>query len=475
VSASSQAARLKRLEAAVPQRAKRLDLKSILFPEQFAFVSSPARTKTAVCSRRAGKTVGIALALLDCCLRKPKSVNVYVTLTRVSAKRIVWGALKEYSREYALGGVPSESELAMRFPNGSVIYLAGANNRDEIEKLRGLPIGIAVLDEAQAFPSYIEGLVDEVIVPSLMDYAGSLILIGTPSPVPTGYFHACSQNPAWEHHAWTVFANPWIETKSGHPHQWHLDAELARRGISASDPIVRREWYGEWVYDADSLVFRFDAASNVYDALPNVARPWEHVIGVDLGFDDSDAIAVLAFSESTPVAYLVDEWVAPKQTITQLTERLTAMVARYSPLSIVVDTGGLGRKIAEEIGSRTGLPLKAAEKTRKHEYIELVNDALRSKRLMVRSESKFAADALLVEWDRDKSTSDKRVVSDRYHSDVADALLYSFRESLHWLHEPQKPAEEAPGSSEWQRREEAAMVEAAEQRLREQREEEEWA
>jgi hypothetical protein len=151
------------------------------------------------------------------------------------------------------------------------------------------------------------------------------------------------------------------------------------------------------------------------------------------------------------------------------------MVARYSPLSIVVDTGGLGRKIAEEIGSRTGLPLKAAEKTRKHEYIELVNDALRSKRLMVRSESKFAADALLVEWDRDKSTSDKRVVSDRYHSDVADALLYSFRESLHWLHEPQKPAEEAPGSSEWQRREEAAMVEAAEQRLREQREEEEWA
>jgi hypothetical protein len=101
---------------------------------------------------------------------------------------------------------------------------------------------------------------------------------------------------------------------------------------------------------------------------------------------------------------------------------------------MVMDTGGLGRKIAEELKVRAALPIKAAEKTRKLEYIELVNDALRTGRLLARQGSQFASDCLLVEWDATRTRGEARVISDRFHSDIADAVLYAFRESLHWQH-----------------------------------------
>ena len=39
---------------------------------------------------------------------------------------------------------------------------------------------------------------------------------------------------------------------------------------------------------------------------------------------------------------------------------------------LVVDTGGLGKKITEEISKRHQIPMQAAEKIRKVEYIELM-------------------------------------------------------------------------------------------------------
>jgi hypothetical protein len=466
--------RLAKLEAAKLSAPRRLDLAKLLFPKQHAFVTSTARFKTAVCSRRAGKTVGIAAALVDTATKKPGSVNAYVTSTRLNAKRIVWAILKDFIRDHGIAADISESDLAIQFANGSRIYLLGANTRDEIEKLRGLAIGLAVLDEAQLFPEYIEDLIDQVIVPALMDFKGSLMLTGTPSPIPVGYYFRTSQAQlGWEHHGWTVWDNPWLQKKSGETPEWHLEEEMKRKGVKRDDPVIRREWFGEWVHDEDSLVFRFDKSRNVYDALPPTKTGWQHTIGVDLGFDDSDAIVVLAFADDRPECYLVEEWVAPKQTITQLTDRLAALCRKYEPLGIVVDTGGLGRKIAEEVAARTSLPLKAAEKTRKHEYVELLNDALRSGRMFVRGESKFATDAMLVEWDRDKSTSDRRVVSDRYHSDIADALLYAFRESLHWLHEPAKQAGPQPGSREHAEQVEDEMLAGVQREIERQREERE--
>jgi len=94
---------------------------------------------------------------------------------------------------------------------------------------------------------------------------------------------------------------------------------------------------------------------------------------------------------------------------------------------------------------------------------------------MAQKDSAFAQDCQLVEWDRDPETQkknpDRPEISDKYHSDICDAVLYAFRESLHWLHQPE-PATIPIGSPEFFQREEALMEEAALEILRNQKENE---
>lgn len=424
----------------------RFDVAAHTFDAQRPFATSRAKYRTASCSRRAGKSEGEAAILIDVGQDKSGAVGLYITRTRVNAKRIIWGVLKRVNRERHLGGRAREADLCMEFPNGYCIYLVGANNRDEIEKFRGMPLAIVVLDEAQILANLGE-LVDEVLAPALMDHDGSIVLGGTPGPVPVGYFYDCTKNAEWEHHVWTVFDNPWIEKKSGKTPQQHLDAELKRRGVTVDDPSIQREWFGRWVYDPNALVFRYDAERNHYDVLPEARGDWECVVAGDIGWDDADALAVLRWNTTLPGLWLTYEDVLPKQTITQLGDKLRALVDQHQPLGVVLDFGGLGKKIAEELTARWGLNVQAAEKERKLEHIELLNDAMRTGHFYAKKDSRFAQDAMLVEWD--KKNPEKPKISDRFHSDICDAVLYGYRRAKQWLSEP-LPEEPPPiNSLEW--------------------------
>jgi hypothetical protein len=184
--------------------------------------------------------------------------------------------------------------------------------------------------------------------------------------------------------------------------------------------------------------------------------PWSYIIGVDIGHEDADAIAVVAYNRNCSQSFLVHEDVQKKQGITELAQKIEALLKQYDPDQVVMDTGGLGKKVAEEITKRHSIPIKAAEKVRKHEFIELLNDSMRTQRFMAKPDSAFAQDCLLVEWDLDKSKPDRKVISAAFHSDICDAVLYAFRESLHWLSEPAKEKVE-PNTPPWFKEQEEQM------------------
>jgi len=450
-------------------------LEDFCFEKQLDFVLDPSPFKTAVCSRRAGKTVGCAAHLIHAARSKADIVCLYITLSRTNAKRLIWKELKKINEDFGLGGKCNESELTITFSNRSVIYVAGAHHASEIEKFRGLPLYLVYIDECQSFRAYLQGLVDDVIGPALFDYAGTLCLTGTPGPVPAGFFHKASHSPTWSHHAWTMFENPHLTKKSGMTTQQLLEREMTRKGVSIDHPTIQRECFGRWVVDTDALVFKYNAEKNHFAELPTFAKPWTNIIGVDLGYDDADAIGVIGWNDKSPKSFLREELIQTKQGITELAESLEKLIQKYDPIRIVMDTGGLGKKIAEEIRKRFSIPVIAAEKQRKFEYIELLNDALRTGRFMAQKDSAFAQDCQLVEWDRDPETQkknpDRPAISDKYHSDICDAVLYAFRESLHWLHQPE-PATISFGSPEFFQKEEALMEEAALEILRNQKENE---
>ena len=152
--------------------------------------------------------MALATWYLEGALEPPYANQLYVTSTLKNAKRLIWPTLKKLNTKYALGGVPNETEAFMRFPNVEnepVIYLGGAKDKEEIEKIRGYEGGIkrAAIDEVQAIrASILTTLVDDIIEPSLFDYDGTLSLVGTPGPVLAGYFYEADegeQRHAWEH------------------------------------------------------------------------------------------------------------------------------------------------------------------------------------------------------------------------------------------------------------------------------------
>lgn len=428
--------------------ANKFNMSQFLFDQQLAFVEDQSPFKVAVCSRRSGKTIACAAHLISTAISNPDTIGLYITLSRNNAKKLIWREILKFNETYKLGGIPDMSELSITFPNKSIIYISGCKDQSEVEKFRGLPIKLCYIDECQSFRSYIKDLIDDVIAPALMDYAGSLCLIGTPGPVPSGYFHECSvESDTWSKHHWTFWDNPHIAIKSNKTHQEILDRELKRRGVEVTDPSIQREWFGKWVLDSDSLLIHYNADKNHYhELLPKVK--YNYIMGIDVGFKDADALSILAWSEHDPHTYLVEELITVKQGLTELVDQVQGLRKKYDVAKIVMDMGGLGLKMGEEMSRRHAIPVEAADKARKMENIELLNDALRSGKFKAKSKSRFAQDSYLVEIDRDKSTPERIKVSDRFHSDIIDSVLYAFKLSYAFTYT--KPGTKPkPGTKEW--------------------------
>src|SRR5690606_29303744 len=92
-----------------------------------------------------------------------------------------------------------------------------------------------------------------------------------------------------------------------------------------------------------------------------------------------------------------------------------------------------------EIRRRKGIPIHAADKTRKMENVAFLNEALRLGNFKAKRDSRFAADSRHVQVDWEKSTPDRLVVKAGFHSDIIDAVLYPFKEARTYLNEYKEP------------------------------------
>lgn len=413
-------------------------LEDFLFKEQLALANDPAKFATAVCSVRAGKTITCAADLMNTCLTKPGTVSLYITLARSSAKRIIWPELHKINRDYDLGGIPNESDLSFRFPNESIIYCSGASDSTEIEKFRGLSnVALAYLDESQAFRAHIKELVEEILIKRLYDTNGRLRLIGTPGPIPSGYFYDASQSSSWSHHAWTLHSNPWIERKSGATVAQLIQQDCDRKGVTLDDPSIQRECFGRWVLDSNALLLEYKAERNHYEELPK--GQYIYILGMDFGFEDADSFSVLGWREGSPDTYLVEELIAEKQTYEQMVQNFDILNKKYPFSRVIADPGGGGKKLIESLKQRYPVPMQVADKLGKIADYGLLNNALRTQRFFAKKDSRFAQDCNLLERDKDKSTPDKTIV--KGHSDAVDSALYAFVESPAYGYTPplQKP------------------------------------
>jgi hypothetical protein len=430
------------------------------FPKQKAFIEDPNRYVAAQCSRRAGKSNGLAIRFLKTMEAHPKTNCLYLSLTQDSARSIMWPVLQELNDLHGLGCRFVESKLTMIHPNGSTLKLMGADLKNFIKRLKGRKYPGVAIDEAQDMGPHLQSLIDDVLTPSISDYKdGWLALAGTPGPVPHGPFFEITHNNKYGFsvHKWDLLENPYMPD----PHTFLADL-MAKREWEETHPTLLREYRNQWVLDVQSLWVRYKEAKNHYQELPKTKM--NYVMGVDIGYNDADAIAILGWSDDSPKTYLVEELITPKQGVTELADQIKALQKKYDTHKIVMDTGGLGKKVAEEIIRRHQIHIEPADKMRKQENVELLNDVLHKGDFMAKSASRFAQDSYLVQIDWDRTTPDKIIIKKKPHSDIIDAVLYAFKESYSYTHTPEKPKLKK-GSPAWQQEQQDLMFQAELERM----------
>jgi hypothetical protein len=439
-------------------------------PKQLAFVKDDADRKTALCGRRGGKTTGIAGWLYGGMVERPGTRQVYIGITRGSARQILWdGVLLRMVKEYGLPlrETMRDGQLIIRHSNGSTLWIAGCDDKRELDKFRGQPFYRVNIDEAQGFPEEVlQPLIEDVLEPALADYRGQIALTGTPGPLDIGYFHAATTGMVggWScGHQWDVRDNPWFanDTQTKDTRYPNRAAEFLADGLlkcnnDPEHPTYLREYLGKWVHDAGALVYPFtgdnswqpESAEHPF-GLPH--GDYVYGLGVDLGFGErSTAFVLAAYRRGTGEVYLLKAYTRSRLIPTHLAAHVQAVRERLrkevdAGLRVVVDEGALGKGYAEQMRSM-GVGCEAAEKSEKRSYQEYVGGLIRGKQV----KCNFAeCKDLLVEAKKLQFDPETAEEDERYTRHCCDAMLYIVR-SLFPRYNPEL-VEPVYGSPEWHR------------------------
>lgn len=464
------------LELARRAKAKRgeafpRELIESLHPKQRAFVEDPARSKAALCGRRAGKSRGTAVWLLQGGWSDPGGMSVYVARSKGDARRILGTELDEINKQFKLGLWSREidNQLYYQLPNGHRIWLAGAKNQAEAEKFRGPKYRRVAIDEAQMY-SFLEYMVKGIFRMALMDKKGEMSLTGTPGAVPAGFFYSATTGDGmvqWSTHAWTVYDNPFVHDVEEEVLAICKDYGITDFAKRHEHPTFRREVLGQWVLDLAVLVAPFIAEKNGFRVVEVTKERVEFVVGtdikvfspddfdfavvVDLGAGDtaSTAFVTLAQHRRFPETYII---AAEKRanmipsTIAAHAEQLARALPKWP--QIVVDEGGLGKGYADEMRLTYGLSNIPAEKKKKRAFIELFSGDLKTGSIKVDPYKcrPLIDEMQLCQWNEDKSEIDLR-----FEDHAIMGAVYGAR-ALRPNYRPEENPPK-PGTPEWFRAE----------------------
>ena len=220
-----------------------------LYPAQQKTYDDPARFKILNKGRRTGKTILLIRAICDGILK-----GVPVAFYAFSDKTMddTWDEVRDIFMDVTINGTPFISDKDERYKKfkcingGSVEFWTAGRIRNG----RGKKYGVVVCDEV-AFYDYPEALIKETILPTLVDYDDSqLILASTPYGTGNYWYEICTNPPPhFKVFHGTLYQNPFIS---------RANIDLLE---SITDPIIwQQEFLAQFVdIGAEKFMWNYDA------------------------------------------------------------------------------------------------------------------------------------------------------------------------------------------------------------------------
>ncbi len=226
-----------------------------------------------------------------------------------------------------LYSIKNESELYIELPNGSVIQLKGAENRDG---LRGVSLAGAVLDE---FCFMQEEVWTEVIRPATSDQLAPVVFISSPA-------------------GWNWAKNLYDYAKSGEDENWQAwtfttadggnvalsEIEAAKRELP--ERTFKQEYLASFETLSNRVYSNFDRSLNVTSDLPDPIEQRELYVGIDFNVNPiTAAIGIKAVDQ----LLILDEISIENSNTTELAQEIKRRYPNHK-IRVYPDPAGRARK-----------------------------------------------------------------------------------------------------------------------------------
>jgi phage terminase large subunit len=422
---------LSRMEVLRRELVKRVDLlpamlRSPNFPAQNAAIDDRSKMRAWNCTRRAGKSVAVAIDFFEKGKRFPGSKMLYMSLTRQSAKNILWDIMVEMDYKHNIGCEINKTELSFTMPNHSRIMFYGVDASDkEMKKVLGQKLRDVAIDEAGSITINMRKLCYQMVRPALTDLNGQLTLLGTCENITKTFFEQVTEGkePGWSVHKWTAYDNPFLRE------QWtkEIASLLANNANVVNTSWFKTHYLNQWCPSDELLIVKLTPQLNYVSVAPEVE--WVG-LGVDLGFNDDTSFVIGGPCKDT--FYVLESIKSREMDFTEVATTIKTLQARYPLARMVID--GSNKQGVEELRRRHGLPFLAAEKTDKVVMLRIIKDeCLMGKIKLVEASTQPLTD----EWSSLQWKDEERKVEDpRCANHCSDAMLYLFRNSNHYTYAP---------------------------------------
>lgn len=298
-----------------------------------------------VCHRRAGKTVScindLIIGALGC--DRPSPRFAYIAPHLNQAKDVAWNYLKEYT-EFLPNRRVNESELYVEFPAGDKqarIRIYGADNPD---RLRGIYLDGAVLDE---YGDMDPTVWTQVVRPALADRKGWATFIGTPKGK-NGFHRIWSEaetDPDWTRLMLKASESGLLDAEELAAAKRTMgEDEYAQEFECSFEAAVKGAYYGTELNEAEA---KGRITRIAYDPTLPVHTAW------DLGMSDSTVIwfVQVVNREYRVIDCLKGEGVGLDWYARELQNRQYVYGTHYLPHDVEVRELGTGKSRAEVLSA----------------------------------------------------------------------------------------------------------------------------
>lgn len=214
----------------------------------------------------------------------------------------------------------------------------------------------------------------------------------------------------------------------------YVDETEYRRSLSKLDAVTRAQLEGgNWLIEGTEKAYSVDTERNLIPHAPD--RLDNYMLGLDFGFKDSTAFAILGWNDRESTVVVVRTWEETGQTPSQIAELVSALEATYKFYRIVGDMSGLGKGYAEEARLRFNIPIEAAEKNNKRGYMSLLAGELVDGhvKISVAGNKDFLEQLPSLVWNSERSD-----LAPHQEDHIHDAVLYAWRGCRAYAEAPEK-------------------------------------